>query len=346
VVHGVARRGLAVTVAMKLGGAALPKAIRARSLGVRVAFALVLSAATIGALVGGFAWVASGRLLTIAGSWTVLTVPRLVIGLILVPITIVHLLPRQVAAPGACRSPRPGTVTHAPGSVTRRQLFDGRADRFGWRVAWRSSAAPSVADTPRGRGPTLHGIPLAAGRRTPTAHDLLRRGRSADRYRDVAPPRDRRPVNGRDGHVRTSPRYARWVSVTRRRSSIARPAGRSRRRGAASRYRHGASRRRCPTPAAVPSSSALRPGGPTSLDRSVLERRAPGATRASADAALPAANGAPCRLVGPEIAAGSTGSNGSRRWRSREPRPHPRLLFRCLVLGARAVPSSNAAAIA
>ena len=68
VLHGVLAGALAVTVAMKLGRS-LPKAVRARRWG-RVALGLALSAATIGALVAGFAWVASGRLLTVA-SWTV-----------------------------------------------------------------------------------------------------------------------------------------------------------------------------------------------------------------------------------------------------------------------------------
>src|SRR5262245_904106 len=104
---------------MKLGRS-LPKAVRARRWG-RVAFGLVLSAATIAALVGGFAWVASGRLLTIA-SWTVLTV-HVWIGLVLVPITIVHLLPRRwrLLRPSARRQAR-STPSPRP-ALTRRQLL-------------------------------------------------------------------------------------------------------------------------------------------------------------------------------------------------------------------------------
>jgi hypothetical protein len=118
VVHGVLAGALAVTVAMKLGRS-LPKAIRARRWG-RVAFGLLLSAATIGALVAGFAWVASGRLLTIA-SWTVLTLHAW-IGLVLVPITIVHLLPRRWRL---LRVPRRRPSTVARVGITRRQLLTG-----------------------------------------------------------------------------------------------------------------------------------------------------------------------------------------------------------------------------
>ena len=120
VVHGLLAAALAVTVAMKLGRS-LPKAIRARRWR-RVAFGLVLSAATIGALVGGFAWVAGGRILTIA-SWTVLTIHAW-IGLVLVPITVVHLLPRRwrllrPRSPRAGRGPRTSTAPR----MSRRHLL-------------------------------------------------------------------------------------------------------------------------------------------------------------------------------------------------------------------------------
>jgi hypothetical protein len=118
VIHGVLAAALAVTVAMKLGRS-LPKAIRAHRWR-RVAFGLVLSAATIGALVAGFAWVASGRLLTVA-SWTVLTIHAW-LGLVLVPITVVHLLPRRwrLLRP---RSPRSGPRQATSPRLTRRQLL-------------------------------------------------------------------------------------------------------------------------------------------------------------------------------------------------------------------------------
>ena len=118
--HGVLAGALAVTVAMKLGRS-LPKAVRARRWG-RVAIGLLLSAATIGALVAGFAWVASGRLLTVA-SWTVLTLHAW-IGLVLVPIAIVHLLPRRWRL---LRVPPRRPSTTARGGITRRQLLTAGA---------------------------------------------------------------------------------------------------------------------------------------------------------------------------------------------------------------------------
>jgi hypothetical protein len=117
-VHGILAAALAVLVTMKLGRS-LPKAIRARRWG-RVAIGLVLSAATIGALVAGFAWVASGRLLTVA-SWTVLTIHAW-IGLVLVPITIVHLLPRRWRLLGLPSHRRSRTLAVSR-RMTRRQLL-------------------------------------------------------------------------------------------------------------------------------------------------------------------------------------------------------------------------------
>ena len=55
--------------------------------------ALAVSAAIAGALIGGFAWVASGRLLTL-GSLTLLTIHAW-FGLVLVPLVLIHLLPRR-----------------------------------------------------------------------------------------------------------------------------------------------------------------------------------------------------------------------------------------------------------
>ena len=84
-------RALAVTVAWKIGRS-LPRAIRARRWG-RVVLGLLVSLATAAALVGGFAWVAGGRLLSI-GAWTVLTFHAW-IGLALIPLVLIHLAPRR-----------------------------------------------------------------------------------------------------------------------------------------------------------------------------------------------------------------------------------------------------------
>lgn len=89
--HGVLAGALAVTAAWKVGGS-MPRAIRARRWG-RVVLGLVVSLATVVALVGGFAWVVSGRLLSI-GAWTVLTLHAW-IGLALIPLVLIHLAPRR-----------------------------------------------------------------------------------------------------------------------------------------------------------------------------------------------------------------------------------------------------------
>jgi molybdopterin-dependent oxidoreductase-like protein protein len=115
-IHGLLAGALVVTVAMKLTRS-LPKAIRARRWG-RVALGLLLSAATIGGLVAGFAWVASGRLLTVA-SWTVLTLHAW-LGLVLVPITFAHLLPRRWRV---LRVPSRSSSTAPRGRIDRRQLL-------------------------------------------------------------------------------------------------------------------------------------------------------------------------------------------------------------------------------
>ena len=54
----------------------------------------------VAALTGGFLWVASGELLTV-GTWTVLTLHAWV-GLLVVPLVVVHLLPRDGGCCG-CR---------------------------------------------------------------------------------------------------------------------------------------------------------------------------------------------------------------------------------------------------
>jgi hypothetical protein len=122
---------LAVAVAWKLRRS-MPKAVRARRWH-RVALALLVSAGTAAALVGGFAWVATGRLLSL-GSWTILTIHAW-IGLALVPLIAVHLLPRRwrLLVPGR-RLP----ASHLPRStgwaLSRRQV-----------VVWGVFGAASVA---------------------------------------------------------------------------------------------------------------------------------------------------------------------------------------------------------
>lgn len=122
-IHGVLGGALAIGVASKIARS-MPNAVRARRWG-RIVLGLTVSLATTAALVGGFAWVGGGRLLSL-GSWTILTIHAW-IGLALVPLILVHLLPRRWrllvprAGAGEARSVRPARP------VSRRQLVIGAA---------------------------------------------------------------------------------------------------------------------------------------------------------------------------------------------------------------------------
>lgn len=91
VTHAILAGALLATVAVKLWRS-VPRAVRARHWG-RLALASLVTLLTVAALAGGFAWAASGRLLSI-GPWTVLTL-HIWAGLVLVPIVGVHLMPRR-----------------------------------------------------------------------------------------------------------------------------------------------------------------------------------------------------------------------------------------------------------
>jgi hypothetical protein len=140
--HGLLGGALAVGVAWKLGRS-LPQAVRSRRWA-RVALGLTVSIATAAALVGGFAWVASGRLLSF-GSWTILTIHAWV-GLALVPIIAVHLLPRRwrLLMPSDRAAPRTARERGRAGRrISRRQLVIGGAFGFGSVAIF---AAANVAD--------------------------------------------------------------------------------------------------------------------------------------------------------------------------------------------------------
>lgn len=91
VVHGLLAGALGAAVVVKVRRS-LPHAIAARRWGA-IALSLALATAAAAALVGGFVWVASGRILTI-GPWTILTL-HVLAALALLPIAIAHLLPRR-----------------------------------------------------------------------------------------------------------------------------------------------------------------------------------------------------------------------------------------------------------
>ena len=91
VAHGVIGGSLAVAVALKLVRS-VPPALARRSIR-RLAISLVVSFVAVAALAGGLLWVASGRRLEVGG-WTVLTLHAWA-GLVLVPLVVVHLVPRR-----------------------------------------------------------------------------------------------------------------------------------------------------------------------------------------------------------------------------------------------------------
>ncbi|MEW5992698.1 MAG: hypothetical protein AB1736_15325, partial [Chloroflexota bacterium] len=105
-VHDLLAGALGVAVALKLRRS-LPAAARARRWA-RLAVALAVSLVAAAALTGGWLWVASGELLWVdagtLGRWTVLTLHAWA-GLALVPILVVHLIPRR------WRLLRPGRVS-------------------------------------------------------------------------------------------------------------------------------------------------------------------------------------------------------------------------------------------
>jgi len=109
--HGLVGGALLVASIEKLRRSIGP-AVRARRWR-RLALGAVLAFLVAGALVGGFAWVAGGRILSI-GPWTVLTI-HVWFALAAVPVVLFHLLPRR------WRLLRPRTV--ARGRMSRRTLL-------------------------------------------------------------------------------------------------------------------------------------------------------------------------------------------------------------------------------
>ncbi len=91
VLHGLLGGALLVAVVWKLRRS-VPSAIAARRWR-PLALAAVLFLCVGAALAGGFAWVASGRILSI-GPWTVLTL-HVIAALVLVPIAALHLAPHR-----------------------------------------------------------------------------------------------------------------------------------------------------------------------------------------------------------------------------------------------------------
>jgi DMSO/TMAO reductase YedYZ molybdopterin-dependent catalytic subunit len=125
VVHGLLAGGLAVAVAMKVRRS-VPRAVGGRHWG-RLALGLVVTLAASAALTGGYLWVASGEIVwvDVAGliRWTVLTLHAW-IGLALVPLVVVHLLPKRWRLLRLRRT----SVTSVPRRLlSRRSLIAGGA---------------------------------------------------------------------------------------------------------------------------------------------------------------------------------------------------------------------------
>jgi hypothetical protein len=89
--HGVLGGALLAATAWKLMRS-VPKAVDAGRWP-RLTLATIVALLALGALTGGFLWVASGELVRL-GSWTLLTVHAW-FGLLLVPVVALHLLPRR-----------------------------------------------------------------------------------------------------------------------------------------------------------------------------------------------------------------------------------------------------------
>jgi len=157
--HGILAGTLTVAVAIKLRRS-VPRALAGRRRG-RLVLGLVVSLVAIAALTGGFAWVATGQLLWVdvpgIGRWTVLTLHAWA-GLVLVPLLAFHLLPRRwlLLRPGAPIVPRARRRL-----LSRRSLLAGIALGTTGAAAW---VAANVAEALRGGSRRFTGSRwLAAG---------------------------------------------------------------------------------------------------------------------------------------------------------------------------------------
>ena len=146
VVHGVLAGSLLVAIVLKLR-ASVPRAVGARRWH-RLALGLTVALVAIAALTGGYLSVVAGELVwvDVAGivRWTLITIHAW-LGLVLVPLVVIHLLPTRwrLLRPRSSR-----TVTRATGRLlTRRSLLIG-AGFVTAGVALRGVA--DVVDTARG----------------------------------------------------------------------------------------------------------------------------------------------------------------------------------------------------
>jgi hypothetical protein len=133
--HGLIGGALLVAAIEKVRRSVGP-AVRSRRWR-RLTIGALLALLAAGALVGGFTWVASGRILSI-GPWTVLTL-HVWAALAAVPVILVHLVPRRWRL---LRPPRPGGAR-----ISRRALLASAVVVGLGAVAWGSA---NLLDLARG----------------------------------------------------------------------------------------------------------------------------------------------------------------------------------------------------
>jgi hypothetical protein len=125
VAHDLVGGALALAVAIKLAQS-VPHAVGRRRF-VRLAFGLVVALLAVGALAGGYLWVAGGELLWVdvgsVGRWTVLTLHAWA-GLVLAPLVVLHVLPRRWRV---LRPPRSMPNRAGSRAISRRTLVAGGA---------------------------------------------------------------------------------------------------------------------------------------------------------------------------------------------------------------------------
>jgi DMSO/TMAO reductase YedYZ molybdopterin-dependent catalytic subunit len=136
VVHGLLAGALALTVAVKIRRS-VPRAVSGRRVA-RLALGLVVSLFAVAALSGGYLWVASGELVWIdtgaagLGRWTILTLHAWA-GLILVPLVVIHVLPKRWRL---LRPSRGGIARASERVFTRRALLGGGAMAIAGVAMW------------------------------------------------------------------------------------------------------------------------------------------------------------------------------------------------------------------
>jgi DMSO/TMAO reductase YedYZ molybdopterin-dependent catalytic subunit len=145
--HGLLAGALALAVALKVRRS-VPRALvgrPGRRRIARLALGLTVALIAVAALTGGYLWVALGELVWLdvpaIGRWTVLTLHAWV-GLVLVPLVLVHLLPSR------WRLLRPGAraVERARGRLlTRRALLAGGMLGLAGAAAWAGAGAIELA---------------------------------------------------------------------------------------------------------------------------------------------------------------------------------------------------------